>query len=101
VRVGAGAPHLGKGRLHRAPLVEQEMGDGSGRRPAMHPVVAVEVDGPGQVANGLGDPEGLRAGHAVVADRQVDVAHPVLPGGLDVGPHAVHRDNRFDAQALE
>src|SRR5205814_1359062 len=58
-------------------------------------------DRAGQVADGAGELIGPGLRHAVVADREVDVAEAEAAGPLDVGPGAVHRNDRADPEPLQ
>ena len=69
--------------------------------PAVLAVVAVHVHGARERLHRLDEPDGLLAGHAVIADRQVDVAEAELAGRLDVGRRPVDADEGPDAQLLE
>ena len=50
--------------------------------PAVLAVVAMHVHGAGERLHRLDESHGLLAGHAVIPDRQVNVAEPELAGGL-------------------
>src|SRR5262249_17932698 len=73
----------------------------SGGRPSMLAVVTMEIDWSGQIANGLGETQNLLAGNAVVAKRNVDVAHAVPAGERHVRAGAIDRDNRLHAQVTQ
>src|SRR5262245_23858506 len=61
-------------------------------------VMTVHIDRPGHFVDGLGDRLALILTHAVVADGDVDIAHPIFVGQLDIRLGAVNTDDRLHTQ---
>ncbi len=75
--------------------------DGDGRGRAVLAVVAVDIDGAGQIADRLGDRLTLLFGDTVIAEREMDVMHSVAMSCVDIKGHPVNADDGFDAQCGE
>src|SRR5688500_10629316 len=75
IRRGACKPQPGNGVLRR-PVAKALTNQRRRNRSTMFPVVTMDVDGSCSILGSLHKAEFIRPGSAVVADWQMDVAHP-------------------------
>ena len=82
-------------RLIGGPARGRFADDGDRRRSAVPAVMAMNVDGTGRRLRRLDQFGHAIRGHAIVADREMDVAQAVFTRGLRIGLAAIHADDRF------